>query len=170
MLDISEEVPFEIPNSWQWCRISSIMRVVMGQSPEGETINDSKGVEFHQGKICFTETIISPSGIYTQKPAKIAEPNSLLLCVRAPVGICNITDRAICIGRGLCALKPYYNADLMLWLFFMSTYKKYFDERATGSTFKAISQDTISQTLIPLPPHSEQIRIVKQVRAIFDYL
>ena len=63
----------------------------------------------------YTELYLSQSGIYTDQPTKIAEVDSLLLCVRAPVGVLNITQRKICIGRGLCVLKPKYEIDNLYW-------------------------------------------------------
>ena len=50
--------------------------------------------------------LIKNSGQYTRALTKIAKPNSILLCVRAPVGEVNLTDRKICIGRGLASISP----------------------------------------------------------------
>ena len=53
---IADEVPFEIPESWEWCRLGDLFQTVMGQSPSGESVADfGDGMEFHQGKICFGE-------------------------------------------------------------------------------------------------------------------
>ena len=142
----------------------------MGQSPTGESINGVKGIEFHQGKIHFTESYLSQSGVYTDQPTKIAEVDSLLLCVRAPVGVLNITQRKICIGRGLCALKPKYEIDNLYWLFILSAYKDYFESNATGSTFKAISGDTIKNAVIKLPPLQEQERILYSIISLYESL
>ena len=142
----------------------------MGQSPDGDTVNNENGVEFHQGKICFTNEYLLPSGVYTSKPTKIAEANSLLLCVRAPVGILNITKRRICIGRGLCSLKPKYEIDNKYWFYILSSYKDYFEQNATGSTFKAISGDIIKNACIPFPPLSEQKRILSKINELFCLL
>ncbi len=142
----------------------------MGQSPDGESVNGTTGVEFHQGKIQFGEIYLNDSDTYTNKPTKIAEANSLLLCVRAPVGILNITKRQICIGRGLCSINPYYNSNILLWFYFLSTYRDYFEKKATGSTFKAISNEIISNTLIPLPPMGEQQRIVERIQELYSKL
>ena len=142
----------------------------MGQSPDGESINRVSGLEFHQGKIQFGKIFLNVSDTYTNKPTKIAEANSLLLCVRAPVGTLNITKRQICIGRGLCSISFYYNGNVLLLFYFLSTYKQYFEKKATGSTFKAISNDIISETLVPLPPLEEQTRIVDRIEELFSKL
>ena len=138
----------------------------MGQSPDGSTINNNTGAEFHQGKIYFTNDIIGRSPYYTSAPSKYAEPLSLLLCVRAPVGVANITDRRLCIGRGLCSVHFYKWINLDLYFRFISTYKAYYDGVATGSTFKAISKEIVERTLIPLPPAQEQLRIMEAIDAL----
>ena len=159
-----------LPQGWAVCKIKDIFNITMGQSPTGESINGVEGIEFHQGKIHFTESYLSQSGVYTDQPTKIAEVDSLLLCVRAPVGVLNITQRKICIGRGLCALKPKYEIDNLYWLFILSAYKDYFESNATGSTFKAISGDTIKNADIKLPPLQEQERILSSIISLYKSL
>ena len=159
-----------LPQGWTVCKIKDIFNITMGQSPTGESINGVKGIEFHQGKIHFTESYLSQSGVYTDQPTKIAEVDSLLLCVRAPVGVLNITQRKICIGRGLCALKPKYEIDNLYWLFILTAYKDYFESNVTGSTFKAISGDTIKNAVIKLPPLQEQKRILSSIISLYESL
>ena len=170
--DITDQIPFDIPKSWQWVRLSTIFNITMGQSPDGNfVVENGTGIEFHQGKIEFKDIHLGISRFTTTKPTKIATPNSLLLCVRAPVGVLNITQREICIGRGLCALKPYLvEFSTYLWFYFLSTYKSYFEKKATGSTFTAISNEIIKNTIVPLPPTEEQKRILKQILLIFQSL
>ena len=160
----------QLPDSWEICQLKDIFDITMGQSPAGDTINGKSGIEFHQGKLNFTEKYLSESGQYTTAPSKVAVPESLLLCVRAPVGIVNITKREICIGRGLCSLCPKYDIDCLFWLYMLSTLKDYFDENATGSTFKAISGEIIRNATIPFPPVPEQKRILLKINELFYFL
>ena len=160
----------QLPDSWETCQLKDIFDITMGQSPAGDTINGKYGTEFHQGKINFTNKYLAESAQYTTTPSKIAAPESLLLCVRAPVGIVNITKREICIGRGLCSLRPKYDIDSLYWLYMLSTLKDYFEENATGSTFKAISGDIIRNASIPFPPLSEQRRILSKINELFCLL
>ena len=160
----------QLPDSWETCQLKDIFDITMGQSPAGDTINGKYGAEFHQGKINFTNKYLAESAQFTTTPSKIAAPESLLLCVRAPVGIVNITKREICIGRGLCSLHPKYDIDSLYWLYMLSTLKDYFEENATGSTFKAISGDIIRNASIPFPPLSEQRRILSKINELFCLL
>ena len=97
----------KLPQGWAYCQLSNVLRITMGQSPKGDSLNNKRGIEFHQGKICFSDKFLLKSKVYTDEPTKIAVPNSILLCVRAPVGVVNIAKNRICIGRGLCALTPF---------------------------------------------------------------
>ena len=156
----------KLPQGWAYCQLSNVLKITMGQSPKGDSLNNKKGIEFHQGKICFSDKFLLDSGIYTNEPTKIAEPNSILLCVRAPVGVVNITKNQICIGRGLCALTPFEgNADFYFYL--LQTLQDSFDNQSTGTTFKAISGEIIRNENIILPPLAEQQRIVQKIEELF---
>ena len=159
----------KLPNGWGYCRLCDILKITMGQSPNGDSINKNKGIEFHQGKLCFSDKYLRSSNIFTAEPTKIADANSLLLCVRAPVGIVNITQNKICIGRGLCSLKPS-KGDVDFYFYLLQTLQKRFENQATGTTFKAISGDIVKNEIISLPPLAEQQRIVHKIEELFSVL
>jgi len=159
----------KLPQGWAYCQLSNVLKITMGQSPKGDSLNNKRGIEFHQGKICFSDKFLLESGIFTNEPTKIAEPNSILLCVRAPVGVVNITKNQICIGRGLCALTPFEgNVDFYFYL--LQTLQDSFDNQSTGTTFKAISGEIIRNENIILPPLAEQQRIVQKIEELFHVL
>lgn len=169
--DISDEIPFDIPESWEWARIQDIFQIEMGQSPDGNSVFEGvNGIEFHQGKIYFSDRIILKSNQVTSNPKKVAEPYSILLCVRAPVGKVNITDRRLCIGRGLCALKPYNIFNLYFSYLVLQSLEENFIKQATGTTFKAITAEVVKSQLIPVPPLSEQHRIVAKMEELLPYI
>ena len=45
-----------------------------------------------------------------------------------------------------------------------------FEQKATGSTFKAIGGDVVKNQIIPLPPYQEQLRIVAKIEELFSVL
>ena len=169
---IDSNLPFQIPDNWCWERLNSFCNIIMGSSPEGNNIsnNDKKGYEFHQGKTYYSSKYLLKSNTYTSQPTKICSSNSVLLCVRAPVGRVNIVDRSICIGRGLASIKPYGEFYIELLYYFLTTYEQYFIEHSTGSTFKAISSDVVKDCLLPIPPKNEQYRILESINKIFSLL
>ena len=142
-----------------------IAYVNMGQSPSGDTYG-SDGMEFHQGKIMFASKVVGVSSTRTTNPIKIAEPGSILMSVRAPVGDINLCDRKLCIGRGLCSIKPY-NPNLLDYLYLsLKSDIKYFENSSTGTTFKAINRETIECFVVGLPPESELRRIINKTRKL----
>jgi len=162
------DTPYEkLPKGWAWCRLGEVANISMGQSPKGQTVTrNSNGIEFHQGKIYFTDKYINKSPFFTSEPTKTTS-NSVLLCVRAPVGEVNLVNREVCIGRGLCAIEPLGNISIDFCFFWLILLKDYFNENSTGSTFSSISGEIIRNAFIPLPPLAEQHRIVQQIETFF---
>jgi len=62
------DTPYEkLPKGWAWCRLGEVANISMGQSPKGETVTrNSNGIEFHQGKIYFTDKYINKSPFFTE--------------------------------------------------------------------------------------------------------
>ena len=156
---------------WEYKRLGEVCKITMGQSPNGNSINNNnEGIEFHQGKTCFGERTLGISTLFSSEPTKLAEAHSVLLCVRAPVGFPNITDRQICIGRGLCALYAKEGINNTFLFYSLLGKQSYFEKNATGSTFKAISSKVVSDTIIPLPPKSTQLAIVSELDKINELI
>lgn len=169
---INDQIPFEIPNSWCWERLSSFCIINMGSSPKGNSINSDEkgGYEFHQGKSFFSSKHLLKSNVYTNQPTKLCLSSSVLLSVRAPVGKVNIVDRTICIGRGLASIKPFIDFEIELLYYFLTTLEPYFIDHSTGSTFKAITSNIVKDCLLPVPPKNEQNRLLVAIKKIFSLL
>ena len=155
---------------WVQCILNDVFTIIMGQSPDGNSINETNGIEFHQGKLFFSQKKLLKSPFYTTSPIKIAKPNSLVLCVRAPVGDINTLDRKICIGRGLCNLQPNSALNLDFAYYSMIQHKVSLENKATGSTFKSVSKNIICKELFYLPPLAEQKRIVRKIKDLFTLI
>ena len=110
------------------------------------------------------------SNQYTRKTTKLAPKQSVLLCVRAPVGELNITDRNICIGRGLASIKSLGNINEEFIFYWLHPYKIYLVNQSTGSTFSSITSDTVRNILMPLPPLMEQKEILNKIQKVFTLL
>lgn len=167
---VEDEIPYDLPDGWIWSRLGDICYIIMGQSPDGTSVIDKRnvknGIEFHQGKSYFSDKYLKRSTQVTTDPKKIAMENSVLLAVRAPVGSVNITTREICIGRGLCALLPLCRMTSDFLFYFLKSMEEDFVSKATGTTFIAITAETIRNQLFPFPPLAEQQRIVAKVNEL----
>ena len=168
---IDEDIPFKIPHNWIWCHMSSISDIIMGTSPKGTSICENpQYTEFHQGKIYFSDMLIKNSGQYTRELTKIAKPNSILLCVRAPVGEVNLTDRKLCIGRGLASISPLGAVSKYFMLYWIKAFRETLIKKATGTTFVAVTTDVVKGLLLPIPPLAEQYRITNKIQSLVENL
>ena len=93
----------------------------------------------------------------------------MLLCVRAPVEIVNITEGEICIVRGLCAISSLGGMSEKFVMFFLWAFKSEFIRKATGTIFVAITGEVVKNQVIPLPRLKEQKRIVAKIEEMPPY-
>ena len=157
----------DIPEHWEVKKLGEVCEIIMGQSPPSSSYNSSGlGMPFFQGKAEFTELypIVEK---WCDAPKKIALPNDILLSVRAPVGTTNIANQKCCIGRGLAVIR-YENYKYVFY--FLRSIEQQLDKKGTGTTFRAISGETIRTTDIPLPPIPEQQAIVAKIEELLSEL
>ena len=153
----------DLPNSWEIKRLDEIADIVMGQSPPGSSYNEhGEGRPFFQGKTEFGE--VHPTvRKYTTAGTKFAKAGDILMSVRAPVGPTNIADIDCVIGRGLAAIraKTVVSQDYLRWS--LKHLEIDIQSKGTGTTFDAITGETLRGTLIALPPIPEQQKIVDKL-------
>jgi type I restriction enzyme M protein len=147
---------------WPIVKLGEIADVISGQSPEGKFYNDlGEGVAFYQGKTEFGEKYLGKPTKWTTQVTKIAEPEDILMSVRAPVGPVNISKERICIGRGLASIRTKSaNQDFVYYLL------KSMQNDITGNggaVFDSISRAQIEEIEIPLPPFEVQEQIVAEL-------
>ena len=144
--------------------LKDICEITMGQSPNSEFYNENcDGLEFHQGKTNFGNIHLKPSGVWASQYNKVAEENSILMSVRAPVGPVNITDRKIALGRGLCGIKSNSDCNQMYLFYLLQSSKDKLTQSSHGSTFDSINRNQLLDFEIPLPPIEVQQRIVDEL-------
>jgi type I restriction enzyme S subunit len=157
----------QLPKDWKWVKLGEACQIIMGQSPPSSSYNaDKRGLPFFQGKAEFSDIhpIVEK---WCNAPNKIAEPYDVLLSVRAPVGATNIANLKCCIGRGLAAIR-FENYKYVFY--FLRRIQQELDSKGTGTTFRAISGETIRETLFPLPPKQIQTTIVSKIEELFSEL
>ena len=141
----------EVPKGWELSTIGDCYDVIMGQSPKGETYNENKqGTLFYQGRAEFGWRFPTPR-LFTTDPKRIAEQNSILMSVRAPVGDINIALKKCCIGRGLAALQ-HKSKSLSFGLYQIQSIKPELDLfNGEGTVFGSINQANLKNIQIINP-------------------
>jgi len=160
----------ELPEGWAIAKLEDICTIIMGQSPPSSDYNEhGKGLPFFQGKAEFT-SLYPVIRKWCTAAMRIAEANDILLSVRAPVGPTNLAPSQCCIGRGLAAIRPVGGIQVYYILYAIRTFNSFLLQLATGTTFEAVSGDSVRSLEIPLAPLPEQQRIVSVIEQQFTRL
>ena len=130
--------------------LKEVCSIKMGQSPASDSYNDNgEGVPFFQGNADFGERY-PVARKWCSAPMKMAEPEDILISVRAPIGALNYAKEECCIGRGLAALTPNKSKILPEYMFWLLKGKNAeLNSKGTGSTFKAIGRKVLEEILVP---------------------
>lgn len=155
-----------IPKGWKVGCLEDVAYITMGQSPSGSSYNDvGQGMVFYQGRTEFTDRFPTVR-LYTTEPGRIAEPMSVLLSVRAPVGDLNIATEQCCIGRGLASLKAKDNLNSFLYYLLKSLSPQFDVYNGEGTVFGSINKVTLSSMPVVIPNIDSLLRFEKIIKEL----
>jgi type I restriction enzyme M protein len=145
--------------------------IVMGQSPSSKTYNlNGEGLPFLQGAAEFGE--LNPTSTkFCSEPSRVAESNDVLISIRAPVGITNLSDRRYCIGRGLAAIRCTKKVIPKYLFYCLRNMEMQISEsvRDQGGGFTAIKRRQLREIEIPIPisdTHNTQLNLVELIDSL----
>ena len=169
---IDEEVPFEIPQGWEWCRIASLADVVRGGSPRpaGSPI-------FYDGSIPFLKVadLTRESSIYVKSFSSTIKEAGLSKTRLVGAGTLLLTNSGATLGvPKICTFETTFNDGIAAFLSLDERLKLYvywffcymtdlYRNINQGTAQPNLNTDIIKMTLVPIPPYKEQIRIVEEL-------
>ena len=178
---IADEVPFDIPDSWEWCRLSSVNDMYTGNSinqtdKKTKYTNLSTGYYYIGTKdVGFDHTIDYDNGVkipYNNSKFKIAPKNCILLCIEGGSAGRKIafTNQDICFGNKLCCFISYGIDYLFLYYYLQSPlFQEIFKKNTTG-IIGGVSVNTLKSLYFPVPPLAEQKRIIERILCVEKYI
>ena len=176
--DITDQIPFDVPDSWSWARLSHIANLFTGNSiSETEKNQRYTGVSgmcyIGTKDVGFDSVITYENGVKIPDEFlgkfKVAESNSILLCVEGGSAgrKYGITDREVCFGNKLCCIAPYGIPSKYIFYYIQSaSFYDLFTNSMTG-IIGGVSVNSLKNILIPIPPENEQYRIIEKVQSLF---
>ena len=172
---IDEEIPFEIPQGWEWCRICHVAEIARGGSPRpikeyltdatdginwikiGDTEKDSK-------YITSVKERIKQSGV---SKSRMVHKGDFLLTNSMSFGRPYITQVDGCIHDGwlvISLIEQSYRQDFFYYLLSSGYAYSQFAKRVAGAVVQNLNSEKVAISLFPLPPYKEQNRIVQKIK------
>ena len=171
-----ENVPFEIPESWEWVTLDFVCsKIGSGSTPKGSNYSES-GIPFFRSQNVYNDGLVFEDIKYISEQVHQSmigtevKANDLLLNITGgSLGRCAIVplnftqgnvSQHVCILRPIVVLSQYIHA-FILSSFFAKTMK------ITGSGREGLPKYNLEKMIFPLPPLAEQQRIIAEVEKWF---
>ena len=176
IINITEEIPFEIPENWRWTRAATIFDVRDGTHDTPKYIN--KGIplftskNLHKGYLDFNDVkYISNSDSEKINERSKVDNGDILFAMIGSIGNPVIVDVEFTFSiKNMALFKNIYNINMKYFYYFLLFSEDLMREQAVGGVQKFVSLSYLRQFLIPLPPFSEQQRIVQKMDQLFNIL
>ena len=177
---IDEEVPFEIPQGWEWCRLNDLYNFIdyRGATPhklsKGIPLITAKNVK--QGYLDYTVKDFISSEEYSNRLSRgVSHKGDILFTTEAPLGNVAIADLDVySAGQRLITLQAYIqcftNNDMFMFFMLSPLFQELVMSYKTGTTVAGIKASKLKEVLIPTPPISEQSRIVKKLQTLLPFI
>ena len=134
--------------AWEQRKLGKVFCITMGQSPSSANYtSNSDDYVLVQGNADLQNGWVSPRA-WTTQVTKTAEPGTLIMSVRAPVGAMGKTAYKIVLGRGVAGIQ---GPEILFQLLKKYESEGYWIKKSTGSTFDSINGDELKNTSITLP-------------------
>ena len=174
---IDDELPFEIPESWAWVRLGTVLEIARGGSPrpiQQYLTTESNGVNWikigdadNGGKYIYkTKEKICPEGV---TKSRMVHSGDFLLTNSMSFGRPYILKTDGCIHDGWLVLSnrfECYSVDFLYYILSSPFAYYQFCDSVSGAVVKNLNSDKVANALFPLPPLSEQCRIIQRIEKL----
>ena len=173
IIDITEEIPFDIPNSWCWCRFNNVVNYRMGKTPpRSEKTYWNNGykwvsiADMKDSQVIFeTKEEISEKG-FRDKFASIVSPKgTLIMSFKLTVGRVSILGMDALHNEAIISIFPYYDIENIFrnYLFKILPIISNFGETKGAIKGRTLNSESLNKLFIPLPPINEQTCIINKI-------
>ena len=176
--DISDEIPFDIPESWEWVHLSQI-----AISELGKTLDKAKNTGEFKPYLCSINVHWNGVDLSKVKEARFEESElykyklhkgDLLICEGGDVGRSCVWDRddIMYYQNALHRVRFYDEINPHCYKYLIECYKGIgiIDEHSKGMTIKHLVQSSLNNMYFPLPPLAEQHRIIAKIEELLPHI
>ena len=179
--DITDEIPFDLPYNWCWCRFSNIVSMTIGKTPaRGEQtywingkynwVSISDMVD--GGTISTTKEKVSDLAVKEFFSAPISEKGSLLMSFKLSIGKTSILDIDAYHNEAIITIRPVIDKEYAMrnYLFKVLPLIANLGDSKDAIKGKTLNSKSLANLLIPLPPLQEQQRIIERINLLSKQL
>jgi type I restriction enzyme S subunit len=175
-VSIADEVPFEIPESWEWVRLKNVGITQTGNTPSklhpeyfGNDLPFIGPGNIQNGTIDYYDKGLSFDG---ESFGRTVIPNSILqVCIGGSIGKAAITEQKVAFNQQINSVTPIEIKTKYLFYCISSPYIiKLMHEQAGGTATPIINRGLWDEFLLPIPPLAEQERIISVFDSINPYI
>ena len=179
--DITDEIPFDLPYNWCWCRFSNIVSMTIGKTPaRGEQtywingkynwVSISDMVD--GGTISTTKEKVSDLAVKEIFSAPISEKGSLLMSFKLSIGKTSILDIDAYHNEAIITIRPVIDKEYAMrnYLFKVLPLIANLGDSKDAIKGKTLNSKSLANLLIPLPPLQEQQRIIERINLLSKQL
>ena len=172
-------MPFDIPDSWEWCRFSSLITLLSGTSYQKNDVCNSGIRILRGGNIQSYKLILEDSDVFLpleyRDEEKNIQPGDTILVAstgsKSVIGKPAFVDKEYPntqIGAFLRIARPIdpIIADYIALIFETEYYREHIRHSVQGTNINNIKAEYIENLLIPLPPHEEQVRVLAKLSGL----
>ena len=173
---IDDELPFTLPDSWSWCRLIDVGITETGTTPSkthpeyfGDYIPFLGPANILEDKVISVTQGLSEIGMGFGRV--IPSGSILQVCIGGSIGKCAIVNREVTFNQQINSITPIEcNIEYVHYVLQSETFRLSIMEKATGTATPIINRGNWERLLFPLPPTSEQERIVVKLHELTEYL
>jgi type I restriction enzyme S subunit len=179
-----EEIPFELPKDWTWCRLGEIcIKIGSGSTPRGgKDVYKSEGVKFIRSQNVYNEGLLFENVVYIDRvthekmrATRVIDSDILLNITGGSIGRCalvnegfgeaNVNQHVTIIRTVSLIVREYIHA-----LIISPYFQDYIMATQTGGNREGLAKKNLELMLIPLPPIAEQQRVIVKVKRLQQQL
>ena len=184
---IDEEIPFEIPQGWEWCRLGELITYQNGYSYTSAELNkECKGLPvIKSGNLMTYEVVLKPNNDYVESPsdkmlASLIRKGDMLMCLSSqsdnpePLGKTAIyrNDNYALLNQRVLKMRPHLDGILdYLYYVINSEYFHYTVSHQSGGSAQAnLKLGHVLSMLVPIAPFEEELRIVNKISKLNPFI
>ena len=165
---IENEIPFELPQGWEWCRLFQISEIVTGSTPNkknpqyyGNVFPFFKPSDLEQGaNVVYSSEYLSDEG---RKVCRVIPVGSTAVCCIGSIGKCGYLLREGTTNQQINSVIPYVEKKYAFYYCSTNFFVEQLLLKASSTTIAIVNKNKMSNVFIPIPPLSEQKRIANRL-------